>query len=524
MRLTALVELLATTLICCIICSCKTGSDSPPNIIICIADDASFPHTGKECSWIKTPAFDRIAEEGIYFSNAYTPNAKCAPSRACLLTGRNSWQLREAANMWCYFPPEFKTFMEVLGENGYYVGHTAKGWGPGEPGQMNGKPRLLTGKAWNNVRTQPPTNAMNEIDYAANFMEFLRKKPSGQPFCFWYGSTEPHRAYEYASSLKAGHRLNEIEEVPAFFPDNEIVRTDMLDYGLEIEYFDSHILRILETLEENGEFENTLIIVTSDHGMPFPRAKTDAYDYSNHVFLAIMWKKGIKNPGSTVDDYVSFIDLAPTFLDVAGVEWKESGMQPAPGKSLNTIFRNSGAGQAFRDHVLIGKEKHGVGRPGDYGYPIRGIIRNGWLYIRNYRNDLWPVGNPEAGYADIEGSPTKTEVLKSRHNPETKYLWELSFGKRQEEELYNLKEDPYCINNLAADGAYSGIATELKTIMEADLKKEDDPRMFGNGDVFQNYESSNKQVMNYYERLVVNREDFHPGWVNASDIETDFPE
>jgi arylsulfatase A-like enzyme len=477
-----------------------------------------------ECSWIRTPAFERIAQEGIYFSNAYTPNAKCAPSRACLLTGRNSWQLKEAANMWCNFPAEFKTYMEVLGEHGYYVGHTAKVWGPGDPGQVNGERRLLGGKAWNNVKLTPPTTGISKIDYAANFEEFYEQKPDGQPFCFWYGATEPHRQYEYASSLKSGRELKEIDEVPAFFPDNDVVRTDMLDYGLEIEYFDSHIMRILEILEKNGELENTLVVVTSDHGMPFPRAKTDAYDYSNHVFLAMMWKGGIKRPGRMVDDYVSFIDLAPTFLDVAGVAWEESGMQPTPGKSLNTVFRNTVRDQAFRDHVLIGKEKHGVGRPGDYGYPIRGIVRNGWLYIRNYRNDLWPVGNPQAGYADIGGSPTKTEVLKSRHNPETKYLWELSFGKRQEEELYRLEEDPYCIKNLAADGAYSRIADELKSIMEAELKKQDDPRMFGNGDVFQNYKSVNKQVMNYYERLVVNKEDFHPNWVNASDIETDFPD
>ncbi len=426
--------------------------------------------------------------------------------------------------MWCNFPAEFKTYIEALGENGYYVGHTAKGWGPGNPGMVDSKRRELTGKAWNNARTTPPTTGMNKIDYAANFDEFFEQRPEGQPFCFWYGSTETHRAYEYASSLEAGRELSEIDEVPAFFPDNDIVRIDMLDYGLEIEYFDSHIQRILETLEENGELENTLIVVTSPHGMPFPRAKTDAYDYSNHVFLAIMWKEGIKKPGRKVEDYVSFIDLAPTFLDVAGVDWEQSGMQPTPGKSLNSVFKKPNMNESFSDHVLIGKEKHGVGRPNDYGYPIRGIVRNDWLYIINYRNDLWPVGNPQAGYADIGGSPTKTEVLKSRHNPDTKYLWDLSFGKRAGQELYNLKEDPYCIHNLAGEDAYSETIAELKLTMENELKEQNDPRMFGNGEVFQNYVSVNKQVMNYYERVVINKEDFHPGWVNATDIETDFME
>ena len=439
-------------LVCQILVSCRTAPFNPPNILICIADDASYPHMGKDCGWINTPAFDRIAEEGIFFTNTFTPNAKCAPSRACLLTGRNSWQLKEAANMWCYFPPEFKTFMEALEENSYYVGHTAKGWGPGEAGFIEGLPRELTGKAWNHVRTPPPTTGISNIDYAANFKEFYEQKPSGEPFCFWYGATEPHRSYEYASSLRSGRSISEIDEVPAFFPDNEVVRTDMLDYGIEIEHFDMHILRMLTYLEEVGDLGNTLIVVTSDHGMPFPRAKSDAYLYSNQVPMTIMWKEGIKNPGRIVDDYVSFIDLAPTFLDVAGVDWEKSGMQPTPGKSLNTVFRNRRLNEPFRDHVLVGKEKHGVGRPGDYGYPIRGIVMDDWLYIMNYRNDLWPAGNPEAGYADVGGSPTKTEVLKSRHHPETRYLWELSFGKREKEELYNLKEDPYCIKNLAGYG------------------------------------------------------------------------
>ena len=426
--------------------------------------------------------------------------------------------------MWCYFPPEFKTFVEALEENSYYVGHTAKGWGPGEAGIIEGMPRKLTGRAWNHVRTPPPTTGISNIDYAANFKEFYEQKPTGEPFCFWYGAIEPHRSYEYASSLRSGRDISEIDEVPAFFPDNEVVRTDMLDYGIEIEHFDMHILRMLTYLEEIGELENTLIVVTSDHGMPFPRAKTDAYIYSNQVPMTIMWKDGIKNPGRIVDDYVSFIDLAPTFLDVAGVDWEDSGMQPSPGKSLNTVFRNPGMNEPFRDHVLVGKEKHGVGRPGDYGYPIRGIFMDDWLYIMNYRNDLWPVGNPEAGYADIGGSPTKSEVLKSRHNLNTSYLWELSFGKRDREELYNLNEDPYCIVNLAEEKSYSGILSKLKTKMENNLKAEEDPRMFGNGEVFQNYESVNKKVMNYYERVVINKEDFHPTWVNATDIETDLTE
>ena len=493
-----------------------------PNILLCIADDASFPHMGKDCSWISTPAFDKIAREGLFFANAYTPNAKCAPSRACLLTGRNSWQLKEAANHFCYFPPEFKTYAEVLGENGYFVGHTAKGWAPGVALTQEGKARELTGRAWNDVRSPPPTTGISDIDYSANFREFYEHKPKGQPFCFWYGGIEPHRKYEYASSIRAGHNISEIGRVPSFLPDVEAVRTDLLDYGLEIEHFDLHVNRILQFLEENGELDNTLIVVTSDNGMPFPHAKSDAYDYSNHMPMAVMWKKEISRPGRIVKDYVSFIDLAPTFLDIAGVDWEKSGMQPSPGKSLRQVFMNPERSEPFRDHVLIGKERHDVGRPGDYGYPIRGIIRDGWLYIINYRNDLWPAGNPRTGYPTVAGSPSKTEVLKARHDPHTRYLWELSFGKRAGEELYHLAEDPDCINNLASDKAWSAIKSDLKLSMETELKEEDDPRMSGEGEIFQHYEFSDKRWRNLYERMVINREDIYPQWINRSDIEDDF--
>ena len=495
-----------------------------PNILVCIADDASFPHMGEACSWIHTPAFNRIAREGLAFMNAYTPSAKCAPSRACILTGRNPWQLKEAANHFCFFPPEFQTYAEALNANGYFVGHTAKGWGPGVANTKSGEPRELTGRAWNELRTDPPTTEIVNIDYAANFAAFYHEKPPGEPFCFWYGGIEPHRKYEYASSIRAGRKTSEIDIVPAFFPDNETVRTDLLDYGLEIEYFDLHVGRILQFLEEQGEMENTIIIVTSDNGMPFPHAKSDAYDHSNHMPMAIMWKNGIRKPGRIIGDYVSFIDLAPTFLDLAGVNWEKSGMMPTPGKSLKPLFNNPELSEPFREFVLIGKERHDVGRPDDYGYPIRGILSEGWLYLVNYRNELWPAGNPETGYPTVAGSPTKTEVLRTRKDPASRHFWELSFGKRMKEELFDLRKDVDCIHNLACEQSCDSIRDEMRRIMVEALEEEADPRMFGKGDIFHSYAFSDERWRNLYQRMVVDQEDIYPGWINKSDIETGLTE
>src|SRR5450759_4474788 len=128
----------------------EISSSKRPNIIFCIADDASYQHfSAYGCKWISTPGFDRVAKNGIIFTNAYTPNAKSAPSRACILTGRNSWQLEEAGNHISNFPAKFKTFMEALRGNGYFVGYTAKGWEPGNPGVIDGKARELTGIGFN---------------------------------------------------------------------------------------------------------------------------------------------------------------------------------------------------------------------------------------------------------------------------------------------------------------------------------------------------------------------------------------
>jgi N-sulfoglucosamine sulfohydrolase len=491
-----------------------------PNILICIADDAS--HMGKEYPWVNTPAFDRVAAEGILFSNAYTPNAKCAPSRACLLTGRNSWQLKEGANHWNNFPSEFKTYPEALKDFGYSTGYTGKGWAPGNPGEVNGKERELCGMAWDNIKTQAPTKGISNNDYSANFIDFFNNKPKDKPFCFWYGGREPHRRYEYGTSLKAGKKLSDIEEVPVFFPDNEIVRTDILDYALEIEYFDSHVGKILDFLDSKGELDNTLVIVTSDNGMPFPRAKSDEYDYSNHLPLAIMWGKNIKDPGRVIEEYVSFIDIAPTFLEAAGIKWEQSGMQETPGVSLLPSFQ--GETNISKDFVLIGKERHDVGRPNDFGYPIRGIVTNGWLYLRNYWPDLWPAGNPECGYPTVDGSPTKTEILKSRHKPETRFYWDWSFGKRPAEELYYLVDDPYCIKNLSYEDKYNALKDSLKDKMEENLIKQNDPRMFGKGYIFHTYFYTWDPYRNLYEGMVVDKEKIVPIWLNAFDIEPDFIE
>ncbi len=493
-----------------------------PNILFCIADDASQPYFGAYgCQWVKTPGFDRVAREGLLFNHAYTPNAKCAPSRACILTGRNSWQLEEACNHVAFFPEKFKTYAEALADRGYFVGKTAKGWAPGVEGTRDGKPRHLAGQPFDRRKTKPPTRGISSTDYAGNFEDFLKARPDGEPWCFWYGSHEPHRGYEYGSGrLKGGKEISGIDRVPSFWPDNEVIRNDLLDYAFELEYFDQQLVKMLAMLEERGELSNTLVVVTADNGMPFPRVKGQEYEMSNHLPLAIMWKGGIQHPGRVVDDYVSFIDFAPTFIELAALSWDETGMQPSPGRSLTDIFKSDQSGQInrARDHVLIGKERHDVGRPHDWGYPIRGIFKDGFLYLHNFETNRWPAGNPETGYLNCDGSPTKTEILNGRSDPAKHAYWQDAFGKRGSDELYAVRTDPECLENLAGQARYQAREEELKDQLFRELKEQADPRMFGQGAIFDDYEYADPKTRHFYERYM-GGEKVRAGWVNPGDFQ-----
>lgn len=490
-----------------------TAATQPPNILFAIADDWGPHASAYGTSWVKTPAFDRVAKEGLLFQHAYTPNAKCAPSRACILTGRNSWQLKEAANHICYFPPEFKGWGEALADKGWNVGHTLKGWGPGVANHADGTPRLMTGQPYNKRKAKPPTSEISNNDYAANFTDFLDAASARQPWCFWYGSIEPHRGYEFGSGVKkGGKKPTEIDHVPAYWPDNEVIRNDLLDYAFEVEHFDTHLGRMLAELEKRGLLDNTLVIVTADHGMPFPRSKGNANVMANHVPLAIMWKKGITQPGRVMNDFISFVDLAPTLIEVAGMKWADTGMAASPGRSLTDLFANKPV--HTRDHVLLGKERTDVGRPHDAGYPIRAIVNKDAVFIQNFEPSRWPAGNPETGYMDCDAGATKSYILEAHRKNPADVFWQLCFGKRPELEFYDLKADPDFVSNLPQDPR----AAALREQLHAELKAQGDPRMEGKGSVFDEYRHASPANVGFYEKFM-RGESVKANWINPSDIE-----
>ncbi len=467
-------------------------AEKRPNILFAIADDWGYGHAGAYgCPWIKTPGFDRVAKAGVLFRNTFTSNPKCSPCRASILTGRNTWQLKEAINHNSVMPRDFAVYPDVLEKAGYFSGSTGKGWGPGDFAST-GWPHNPAGKEYSAVKNDVPTDGISPIDYAKNFEAFHQAKPKDKPFCFWLGGHEPHRPYEPGSGLRAGKKLKDVQ-VPPYLPDNKIVRSDMLDYAVEVEWFDRHIGLTLDYLEKTGELENTLVVISSDHGMPFPRVKGQIFEDGFHIPLAICWAKQIP-AGRVVDDFINVRDFAPTFLEAAG-------LTPAgtmTGTSFLPILKSKQQGlvDPTRNVMLTGKERHDIGRPNDAGYPVRAIRTPEFIYVRNFEPDRWPAGNPETGYTNVDDSPTKTFILSRFDN-----YYELAFGKRPMEELYSVTADPHNVKNLAADPKFAETKRKLRERMEEMLRAEGDPRMLGHADFFDTIEYTGPKAHSYSEWL-----------------------
>lgn len=445
-----------------------------PNILFAFADDWGLHASAYGDPVVRTPNFDRIAREGVLFQNAYISSPSCTPSRGAVLTGHYHWQLEGAANLWSVFPDKFGTYPEYFKSTGYFTGFSGKGWGPGRTAT---KGRKLAGKRF------------------PNFQQFLKERPQDTPFCYWLGTSDPHRPFKAGSGKAAGMDLSKID-VPACFPDSEVVRNDIADYYVEVQRFDALVGKALASLEELGELDNTLVVMSSDHGMPFPRSKSNLYDTGARVPLAISFGSKIKTPGRKVEDFVSLVDLAPTFLDVAKVNIPFA----LTGRSLWPILSSdkSGVVTSDRKSVVFGKERHvpSQEKPDMGGYPSRALRTRDFLFVRNYRPYRWPNGTPDykkaaipgAWLADTDNGPTKTYMVENRDKDEThRRLYDLSFAKRPALELYDLKKDPDQLNSVAGEAEYAETIAKLSQQLDAALKDTDDPRVDGEGDFFDKY-------------------------------------
>ena len=244
---------------------------------------------------------------------------------------------------------------------------------------------------------------------------------------------------------------------------------------------------MLDELERRGELDNTIVVVTSDNGMAFPRAKATLYDSGARVPLAIRWGARLR-PGRVIEDFVSFTDFAPTFLEAAGVAVPPE----ATGRSLLPVLEAAPSGRIDpdRDHAVFGIERHFPGaRPDGAGYPMRAIRTADYLYIRNLTPEaaavgdrpgaVWPNDDDTGGFGDTDGSPTKTYLWnnRDRHQAEA----DMAFGKRPAEQLFDVRRDPANRDNLADDAGYAQIKRLLSAKLDRHRARTADPRIIGRG-------------------------------------------
>ncbi|MDX2247604.1 MAG: sulfatase-like hydrolase/transferase [Bacteroidia bacterium] len=455
------------------------------NILFVITDDHSWIHTSAAGSRaVKTPNMDQLAKEGIFFNHGFIPTPSCTPARAAILTGQEIWRLEQGASLHGPLTTRFAVYPDILEKAGYHVGYTGKGWAPGEVA-VTGRVRNPSGPVYNRHSVGGGSSALSGVDYAANFNEFLNSRQNGQPFCFWVGFFEPHRPYKTGLGKESGLNAR-LMDFPTFLPDVPEVRNDMLDYLYEIQYADNQLGKIINHLKAVGELDNTLIVITADNGMPFPRGKGTLYDYGVRVPLILRW--GDKCPGGqVVDDFVSLTDVAPTFLEAAGL--------PIPGdmtgRSLMNIITSGQSGriESSRDKVFFGRERHAVCRPeedeNDPGYPSRAVRTAQYLYIRNYAPHRWPHGDGARPtfqglvFADTDDGPSARYIIQNANKPEVKPFFDLCFGKRPGEELYDVVQDPDQVRNLAQLPEYLEVKKNLRSMLEVYQAQTGDPRIEG---------------------------------------------
>ncbi len=502
------------------------GADhnSRPNILFAFADDwgryaSAYAQLqpGGPSDLVATPHFDRVAAEGLLFTRAYVNAPSCTPCRSSLLSGQYFWRTgRGAILQGAVWDASIPSYPLLLKEAGYHIGHTAKVWSPGRPANApyGGKATAYNRRGRKFNRFSQFVSESKDIAAAkqtlfdevrGNFNDFLADRADGQPFCYWFGPTNCHRTWTVGSGKKLwGIGPDGLKgKLPPFLPDVPTVREDFADYLGEVQAFDAALGVLLERLEQLGELDNTLIVVSGDHGIPgFPRGKCNLYDFGVAVPLAVRW--GDKVPGGrVVDDFVCLPDLAPTFL--------EAGGEPIPdvmtGRSLMNVLTSTGEGQVdpSRDSVVTGRERHvAAARHDSLPYPQRSLRTDRYLYIRNFKPNRWPMGigpgygqpdgpmpayeklerNTFAAFADLDASPTKAWVITHGGDPGMQTFMDITVGQRPFEELYDLQTDPHCLTNLATTSAHAATRKHLADRLLKVLTTTNDPRVTGNGTTF----------------------------------------
>lgn len=458
--------IIGTFIFLCIQC---TKKEEKVNILFVLADDWSYPYAGiygnKE---LKTPNLDAIASKGTVFTHAFCSAPSCTPSRASILTGNYPHTLGEGANLVGRLDVSIPTYVKDLRKAGYKVAYDRKGWAPGDYEKMG--------------YTQNPCGDLMAFDSLLNTLG------KNQPFFFWWGTQDPHRNFDLHSGASAGKNVDSIT-VPGFLPNVPEIRGDIADYLTEIERLDKEVGELLNKLEKANRLKNTVIIITSDNGMPFPHAKANLYDYGTRVPLIVTDFRKPQDQFIMNHSFVNLIDLTATFYDLAEIMAKPKmnsiSLLPVINKQTNV----------HRSEVFLERERHCMCRAEmNYhaGYPMRAIRTQNYLYIRNFRPHRWPAGDETIPgtpsiFGDTDGGPTKIYMMDHRNQENVKDLFQLGFGLRPAEELYDVNKDPFQIHNMAADTSMISIKESLSAKLNTWMVETNDPRVNPSSDIIDSY-------------------------------------
>ena len=459
-----------------------------PNILLIISDDQSWEHSSfAGYPAVKTPNFDRLARQGLYFERAYVAAPTCGASRASILTGRHIWGLESAALLWGYWPESIPSYQDLLAAAGYHTGYTGKPWGPGyiRPGTRDGIDP--TGVAYvDKLRPNPPS-WRGVWDLPANFEAFLDARPKDSPFSFIVGAYEPHRPFP-KGDVERFNLLNKEAFFPPHVPDTPRLREELAAYLQEIEVYDNDLGHLIGVLEQRGLLSNTLIVVTSDNGIDISRSKTTNYEYGVRVPLVMVWPDRLQSPGRRIQGVVGLVDLAPTFLQLAGV----SSPMVMHGNSLKPLLQ-SARRHIGRDAAFTAFERHaGYARQFRQTYPRRAIHTPEYVLIRNYFPDRWPFGDPPMYWESAQ------RHVKTAFGEPIEPFYTLATAKRPYEELYVLADDPGQKNNRIDDPALQGVRRQLRERLDAELERTHDPVHEQRIDYFQQFDYLGPEAARLY--------------------------
>ena len=395
---------------------------------------------------IPTPAYQRLAEEGVLFRQNFCIGPTCSPSRAALLTGQtphSCGQLGLAHRGFELQHPE-RHLAWTLQNSGYVttlvgVQHVVRN-DPGKTGYQH-VPELKTRKA-------------EHVLPAA--LEVLREHAQGprtQPFYLDVGFTETHRVFHEADPSQSAAEDSRYCAPPPVLPDTPETRKDMADFKASVRVLDDAIGKILDALDEHGLAENTLVILTTDHGIAFPHMKCNLTDHGTGVLLIL--RGPISAPelrgGKVVDALVTHLDVYPTVCDVTEIphpEWLQgSSLLPLAGGEVERLH----------DEVFGEVNYHAAYEP------QRSVRTDRWRYIRRYDNFGKPIlANVDDGFS--------------------KEVW-MRFGWPEQdtapEQLYDVVFDPQERHNLAGDARYGQMVEQMRGRLERWMRETDDPLLEG---------------------------------------------